>query len=341
MRILVTGGAGFIRSALVRYLISQTDHTVLNFDNLTYAASPSALTQAEASSRYRFVRGDIRQSADVKAAIDRFRPEIIVHLAAESHVDRSIRGPLPFVETNTLGTGVLLVHALAYWQRLSREEGASFRFLHVSTDEVYGTLGPEGLFTEETAFAPRSPYSASKAGGDHLASAWHHTFGFPVLLANPANTFGPYQHPEKLIPKTIACALSDCPIPLYGNGEHIRDWLFVDDLVSALERIWTDGTPGRRYNIGARNERRNRDLLASICSLLDAIRPRADKRLYRDQIIHVADRPGHDRRYALDPNRIEEELGWSAQGRFEDCLAATVEWYVENPGWLDREGTEE
>jgi len=333
MRIFVTGGAGFIGSALVRHLVENTDHEVLNFDKLTYAGSLSTVERVAQSNRYRFVQGDICDAGAVRAAIAEFRPEVVTHLAAESHVDRSIDGPGAFVQTNVVGTYTMLAEARAYWLGLDEEAKAAFRFHHISTDEVYGSLGEDGLFTEETPYDPRSPYSASKAGSDHLVSAWGHTYGLPVLVTNCSNNYGPYHFPEKLVPLMIAKALDGEPLPVYGAGDQVRDWLFVEDHVRALQAVFERGQPGRSYNVGGHNEKRNIEVVRTICAILDGLRPRGDGRPYAEQITSVADRPGHDKRYAIDATRIGDELGWRPAETFESGIAKTVRWYLDNEAW--------
>jgi dTDP-glucose 4,6-dehydratase len=333
MRILVTGGAGFIGSALVRHLIENTDHEVLNFDKLTYAGTLTTVERVAQSNRYRFVQGDICDAEAVRAAIAEFKPEIVTHLAAESHVDRSIDGPGAFVQTNVVGTYTMLAEARAYWLGLDEQAKAAFRFHHISTDEVYGSLGDTGLFTEETPYDPRSPYSASKAGSDHLVSAWGHTFGLPVLITNCSNNYGPYHFPEKLIPLMIAKALDGAPLPVYGQGDQVRDWLYVEDHVRALQAVFEHGTPGRTYNVGGHNERQNIEVVHTVCAILDELKPRADGKSYAEQITSVADRPGHDKRYAIDASRIGEELGWTPAETFETGIRKTIEWYLANEAW--------
>lgn len=332
-RILVTGGAGFIGSALLRRLIRHTGHAILNFDKLTYAASLTSLESVAGNPRYRFIRADICDAAKVASALQTFDPDVIVHLAAESHVDRSIDGPADFIQTNVVGTFTLLQAALEHYRRLPPERRDIFRFHHVSTDEVFGSLGPSGYFSETTPYDPRSPYSASKASSDHLTMAWSHTFGLPVVLTNCSNNYGPYQFPEKLIPLMIIKALAGETLPVYGRGENIRDWLFVDDHAEALQLVFERGRPGETYNIGGSSERRNIDVVETVCSVLDRLRPRADRRSYREQIGFVADRPGHDRRYAIDASKIRTALGWSPRESFETGLAKTVQWYLDNETW--------
>jgi dTDP-glucose 4,6-dehydratase len=333
MRIFVTGGAGFIGSALVRHLVENTSHEVLNFDKLTYAGTLSTVERVVSSNRYRFVQGDICDPQAVRAAIAEFRPEVITHLAAESHVDRSIDGPGAFIQTNVVGTYTMLAEARSYWQGLDDDAKARFRFHHISTDEVYGSLGDTGLFTEDTPYDPRSPYSASKAGSDHLVSAWGHTFGLPVLITNCSNNYGPYHFPEKLVPLMIAKALDGEPLPVYGAGDQVRDWLFVEDHVRALQAVFERGEIGRTYNVGGFNEKQNIEVVHTICAILDRLRPRADGKPYAEQITSVADRPGHDKRYAIDATRIEQELGWRPEETFETGIEKTVRWYLDNEAW--------
>ena len=333
MRIFVTGGAGFIGSALVRHLIEHSEHDVLNFDKLTYAGTLTTVERVAISNRYRFVQGDICDADAVRAAIAEFRPDIITHLAAESHVDRSIDGPGAFVQTNVVGTYTMLAEARGHWLSLDDEAKAAFRFHHISTDEVYGSLGDTGLFTEETPYDPRSPYSASKAGSDHLVRAWGHTFGLPVLITNCSNNYGPYHFPEKLVPLMIAKALAGEPLPVYGKGDQVRDWLFVEDHVRALQAVFERGTVGRTYNVGGHNEKQNIEVVHTVCAILDRLRPRDDGRSYATQITSVADRPGHDKRYAIDASRINDELGWRPQETFETGIEKTVAWYLANEAW--------
>lgn len=333
MRIFVTGGAGFIGSALVRHLIEDSEHEVLNFDKLTYAGTLSTVERVSRSNRYQFVQGDICDAAAVGEAIRRFRPDIITHLAAESHVDRSIDGPQAFIQTNLVGTFVMLSEARSYWQSLDGEAKDTFRFHHISTDEVYGSLGEVGLFTEDTPYDPRSPYSASKAGSDHLVSAWGHTYGLPVLITNCSNNYGPFHFPEKLVPLMIVKALAGEPLPVYGAGDQVRDWLYVEDHVRALRAVFERGEVGRTYNVGGHNEKKNIEVVHTVCAILDRLRPRADGKPYSDQITHVADRPGHDKRYAIDAARIGRELGWQPAETFETGIEKTVAWYLDNEAW--------
>lgn len=336
MRVLVTGGAGFIGSAVVRRLVAAGVERVVNLDKLTYAGNLQSLTAIDNYPNYRFVQGDI---ADERALLELMRAERIdkvMHLAAETHVDRSIDGPAAFLEANVTGTFRLLNAALAYWRGLPGEEKETFRFHHVSTDEVFGDLPFEsGVFTEETPYDPSSPYSASKAASDHFVRAWHRTYGLPVVLSNCSNNYGPFQFPEKLIPLVILNALEGRELPVYGKGANVRDWLFVDDHAAALEAVLTKSAIGESYNIGTRAERTNLQVVETICDLLDRKRPRAGGRSYRDLIRFVTDRPGHDRRYAIDPSKAERELGWRASQSFESGMERTIDWYVENSWWWE------
>ncbi|WP_421785576.1 dTDP-glucose 4,6-dehydratase [Hyphobacterium sp.] len=333
MRVLVTGGCGFIGSALVRRLVSD-GHDVLNIDAMTYAGDARAVASVADSGRYHFLQADIANPNAVGRAFRDFNPERLFHLAAESHVDRSIDGPGVFVQTNLVGTSVLLEAALAYWRGLSDPD--SFRFVHVSTDEVYGSLAAsDPAFTEDTPYAPNSPYAASKAGADHLVRAWVETYELPALITNCSNNYGPFQHPEKLIPTVIRTALSGDGIPVYGQGENIRDWLFVEDHVDGLLAAGAKGRTGRKYNFGGNAERANIDLVRAVCALLDARRP--GRAPYAEQIRFVTDRPGHDLRYAVDARRAQSELGWSPRLTFDEGLAATVDWYLAHPEWLSRD----
>ena len=330
MRIIVTGGAGFIGSALVRHLVV-TGHDVLTIDALTYAGNRASLRDVEGHPSHRFLHADICERAAMDAAITGFRPDRVMHLAAESHVDRSITGAADFIRTNVVGTFTLLEAARAYWQALEPAAQAAFRFLHVSTDEVYGSLGAEGLFEETTAYDPSSPYSASKAASDHLAKAWHRTYGLPVVVSNCSNNYGPYHFPEKLIPLTILNALSGRELPVYGAGENVRDWLYVEDHARALDLIAERGRPGETYNVGGRNERRNIDVVRRICAVLDELAPAGAP---HDRLIRfVIDRPGHDARYAIDASKLESELGWCAQDGFDTGIEKTVRWYLDNEWW--------
>ena len=332
--LLVTGGAGFIGSALVRKLLRETDHTVVNVDKLTYAGNLESLDGAGDHPRHRFARVDVADAAALRALFEEHRPDGVVHLAAESHVDRSIDGPGAFIHTNVVGTFTLLQEALRHWRALP--PGAPFRFLHVSTDEVYGSLGDSGAFTETTPYAPNSPYSASKAASDHLVRAWHHTYGLPVVTTNCSNNYGPYQFPEKLIPLTILNALAGRPLPVYGRGENVRDWLFVDDHCDAILAALARGRPGETYNVGGGAERRNVDVVRAICALVDELAPDAAIGPRERLITFVADRPGHDLRYAIDASKIRAALGWAPSAPFEARLRETVAWYLANGAWCAR-----
>lgn len=331
MRVLVTGGAGFIGSALVRYLVKDVGAEVLTFDKLTYAGNRASLKAVENSPSHRLLEADICNAREVASALEQFRPDHIYHLAAETHVDRSIDGAAQFLDTNVVGTYTMLEAARRHWLKLNSADKAAFRFVHVSTDEVYGSLGPTGKFTEDTPYDPSSPYSASKAASDHLAVAWHRTYGLPVVISNCSNNYGPHQFPEKLIPLTILNALHGQPLPVYGNGSNVRDWLYVEDHVRALHLIAHRGRLGAKYNVGGGNERRNIEVVQAICRILDSLRPRRER---HETLLHyVTDRPGHDYRYAMDAHRLESELGWRAQVDFDRGVEATVLWYLDNEQW--------
>jgi dTDP-glucose 4,6-dehydratase len=333
MKILVTGGAGFIGSNLVRLLITQHGHEVFNVDALTYAGNRHSLSDLEGNPLYRFTQADICDANAIQRLLTEFAPDWIMHLAAESHVDRSIDGPGAFIQTNVVGTFTLLQAARVHFEKLTGEARDRFRFLHVSTDEVYGSLGDSGLFTEKTPYDPHSPYSASKAASDHLARAWADTYKLPVLVTNCSNNYGPYQFPEKLIPVVILKALRGDPIPVYGKGENIRDWLYVGDHAEALHTVISKGRPGQTYNIGGNNERKNIDLVRLLCALLDELRPRTDGLSYTRQITFVTDRPGHDLRYAIDATKIKTELGWTPKQDHTSGFRQTVQWYLDNETW--------
>ena len=339
---IVTGAAGFIGSALARLLLKETDAQVLAIDKLTYAGVPESLKEAgldpatleSSNPRLQFIKADICDLERMDAAFTSFKPDAVFHLAAESHVDRSIDGPGEFVRTNVSGTASLLQAALGYWRSIpGAAERASFRFQHVSTDEVYGSLGAEGLFTEKTPYSPHSPYSATKAASDHLVRAWHDTYGLPVLVTNCSNNYGPYHFPEKLIPLAIINALEGKPLPVYGTGANVRDWLYVEDHARALLLVNEKGVPGETYNIGGRNERTNLEVVEAVCATLDEMKPRAGGAKYRDLVEFVADRPGHDLRYAIDPSKIRDELGWRPREDFGSGMRKTVRWYLDNEWW--------
>ena len=336
MRFLVTGGAGFIGSAVCRRLVMNPENRVVNLDRLTYAGNLTSLRQIENYPNYRFVKADICDSKAVANILRDEKIDVIMHLAAETHVDRSIDGPEAFIETNIVGTFRLLSAARAYLDSLPSDRASRFRFHHVSTDEVFGDLPFDGgAFTEETPYAPSSPYSASKAASDHLVRAWCHTYGLPVVLSNCSNNYGPFHFPEKLIPLVILNALDNKPLPVYGKGENVRDWLFVEDHAAALEAVATRSRLGESYNIGGRAERRNIDVVNTICQILDIKRPRVGGKSYSDLITLVSDRPGHDRRYAIDPSKIEKELGWFASETFESGIEKTIDWYLSNEWWWE------
>ncbi|MGV6825695.1 MAG: dTDP-glucose 4,6-dehydratase [bacterium] len=335
--LMITGGAGFIGSAVIRYLIAETDVRVINVDKLTYAGNLESLVDVETHQNYAFEQVDVCDMAAMKKLFDQYQPDAIMHLAAESHVDRSIDGPAAFIETNVTGTSVLLEVARAYWNQLEGDRKADFRFHHVSTDEVYGTLGETGLFTEETPYSPNSPYSASKASSDHLVRAWHETYGLPIVITNCSNNYGPYQFPEKLIPLMILNAIQGKPLPVYGDGQQIRDWLYVDDHARALYRVLQQGKDGETYNIGGHNELTNLTVVQSLCRLLDELVPDHPDgvKKYEDLITYVADRPGHDQRYAIDAGKIQRDLGWVPEETFETGFRKTVEWYLDNGTWCE------
>ncbi len=339
MKFLITGGAGFIGSAVIRHIISNTAHHVLNIDKLTYAGNLESLSEIDSSSRYQFKQIDICDALAVNQAFAEFQPDIVMHLAAESHVDRSIDGPAEFIATNIVGTYTLLEAARNYWAKLTPASQKTFRFHHISTDEVYGDLeGTEDLFTETTSYAPSSPYSASKASSDHLVRAWHRTFGLPVIVTNCSNNYGPYHFPEKLIPLVILNALEGKALPIYGTGNQIRDWLYVEDHARALFQAATKGVSGETYNIGGHNEKQNIEVVLGICALLEELAPHKPAGVvhYKDLIAYVKDRPGHDVRYAIDASKIEKELGWKPEETFETGLRKTVQWYLNNLQWCRR-----
>ena len=337
MRILVTGGAGFIGSAVIRHIIENTHHHVLNVDKLTYAGNLESLRSIEKSERYQFFQTDICDQVELEKIFENFQPNVVMHLAAESHVDRSIDGPAAFIQTNIVGTYSLLEAARKYWLSLTAEVKESFRFHHISTDEVYGDLeGTTDLFKETTPYAPSSPYSASKASSDHLVRAWHRTYGLPTIVTNCSNNYGPYHFPEKLIPLVILNALDMKPLPIYGKGDQIRDWLFVEDHARALYQVVTTGAVGQTYNIGGHNEKQNIEVVKTICNILDELKPQANGQKYESLIKFVEDRPGHDLRYAIDAGKIEKDLCWKPLETFETGIRKTVEWYLNNLDWSRR-----
>ena len=337
MRILVTGGAGFIGSAVIRHIIENTHHHVLNVDKLTYAGNLESLQSIEQSERYQFFQTDICDQVELEKIFENFQPNVVMHLAAESHVDRSIDGPAAFIQTNIVGTYSLLEAARKYWLSLTLDAKEAFRFHHISTDEVYGDLeGTTDLFTETTPYTPSSPYSASKASSDHLVRAWQRTYGLPTIVTNCSNNYGPYHFPEKLIPLVILNALDMKPLPIYGKGDQIRDWLFVEDHARALYQVVTEGVVGETYNIGGHNEKQNIEVVKTICKILDELKPQSSGQKYETLITFVKDRPGHDLRYAIDAAKIEKELGWTPQETFETGIRKTVAWYLNNLDWCHR-----
>ena len=336
MKVLVTGGAGFIGSAVVRHIIKNTQDEVLNIDKLTYAGNLESLAEVDQDPKYQFAQIDICDAEALTQAFLTFQPNLIMHLAAESHVDRSIDGPAEFITTNIVGTYTLLEVARKYWTQLNEQEKQQFRFHHISTDEVYGDLdGTDDLFTETTSYAPSSPYSASKASSDHLVRAWHRTYNFPVIVTNCSNNYGPYHFPEKLIPLVILNALDGKPLPVYGKGNQIRDWLYVEDHARALYKVVTEGEIGETYNIGGHNEKQNIEVVKTICKILDELKPQANHEAYDKLITFVKDRPGHDLRYAIDASKIANELGWKPKETFETGIRKTVEWYLSHKDWVD------
>ena len=336
MKVLVTGGAGFIGSAVVRHIITNTQASVVNVDKLTYAGNLASLEAVAGSSRYAFEQVDVCHRQELERVFNQHQPDVVMHLAAESHVDRSIDGPAAFIETNIVGTYTLLEAARRYWSALPAERKTVFRFHHISTDEVFGDLhGTEALFTETTPYAPSSPYSASKASSDHLVRAWHRTYGLPVIVTNCSNNYGPYHFPEKLIPLMILNALAGKPLPVYGKGNQIRDWLYVEDHARALYKVVTEGVVGETYNIGGHNEKQNIEVVLTLCSLLDELRPDSVHCPHANLIAYVQDRPGHDQRYAIDASKIQRELGWVPEETFDTGIRKTVEWYLNNTQWVD------
>lgn len=337
MNIIVTGGAGFIGSAVIRHIIKNTDNQVLNIDKLTYAGNLESLIDVEDNSRYSFKQIDICDALSIEKAFNDFQPDLIMHLAAESHVDRSIDGPAEFINTNIVGTYTLLEAARKYWQSIDDSKKSTFRFHHISTDEVYGDLeGTTDLFTETTPYAPSSPYSASKASSDHLVRAWYRTYGLPVVITNCSNNYGPYHFPEKLIPLVILNALDGKPLPIYGKGDQIRDWLYVEDHARALYKVVTEGAIGETYNIGGHNEKQNIEVVRTICAILDELKPQSNGQPYESLITFVTDRPGHDVRYAIDATKIKNDLGWTPEETFDTGIRKTVEWYLNNLEWCRR-----
>ena len=337
MKFLLTGGAGFIGSAVIRHIIENTQHQILNVDKLTYAGNLESLLSVENNERYKFTQTDICDQVALEKIFEQFKPDFVMHLAAESHVDRSIDGPATFIQTNIVGTYSLLEATRKYWLTLGEEAKRIFRFHHISTDEVYGDLeGTTDLFTETTSYAPSSPYSASKASSDHLVRAWHRTYGLPTIVTNCSNNYGPYHFPEKLIPLVILNALDGKPLPIYGKGNQIRDWLFVEDHARALYKVVTEGEVGETYNIGGHNEKQNIEVVKTICKILDELKPRVDQEQYESLITFVKDRPGHDLRYAIDASKIKKDLGWVPEESFETGIRKTVEWYLNNLEWCRR-----
>ena len=334
--VLLTGGAGFIGSALVRYLVEDTDTRVINVDKLTYAGSLHSLGSASDSKQHTFHQEDVSNGAAIKGLLEKYQPDYVMHLAAESHVDRSIDGPGEFIQTNIVGTYIMLEAARGYYESLQGSKRDQFKFHHISTDEVYGSLGDQGLFTETTRYKPNSPYSASKASSDHLVRAWNKTYNLPVVISNCSNNYGPYQFPEKLIPLMIQKAIAGEDLPIYGKGDNVRDWLFVDDHVKALWKIVSQGEDGGVYNVGGHNEKTNMQVVDTICEILDDLRPRADGKTYKEQKVFVKDRPGHDKRYAIDASKIAKELDWMPEETIESGIRKTIQWYLDNNQWLEK-----